>query len=224
MDLIQTLAYSVVRVLRHFMPRESKIECPHPALTPLRGADRDSESETYGNWSRHLILYYHNATQDIKDWTISEMRWYKNKGRLEHEYIVFTIQKSAEPAIELFLRFDRRSTSTILAREKTTAVIKPEDFEVMTYTCVSFFKLIYLCIFQKLSEEEKTTLTNAVNEEAELLNDRRYLIHTLKKTSSSDLGVEEEPIADSIIAAAAAAALLSSATDEAAAVTAIGAY
>jgi len=172
MDLIQPLAYFVVRALRSVMPRETKIACPHPALPPLRSSNRDSESESYESWSRHMVVFYHNPSKDITDWRVTEMRWYKNRGRLEHEYVVFTLQQwSAEPRVEFFLRFDRRSTSTVLAKEKTRAVIKQEDYE-------------------KLSVQEKITLADAVKEETELLNDRHYLIHSLKKSSSSfDHGV-----------------------------------
>ncbi|PPQ73008.1 hypothetical protein CVT26_014684 [Gymnopilus dilepis] len=173
MDLIQPAVYYFTRFLRYLMPREPKIECPHPALPPLRGNGRDSESESYGTCSRNLVLYYHNASKDVKDWTITEMRWYKNRRRLEHEYVVFTVQKTNDPAQLLFLRLDRRSTSTVLARKKTEAIIEQEAFE-------------------RLSEQQKATLRSAVNEEAELLNDRHYLIHSLKKSSSPDYGVEAD--------------------------------
>ena len=149
MELIQPVAYYFGRFLRYLMPRKPTIQCPHPALSPLRGTNRDSESQSFETWSRCLSIYYHNTLVDRKDWVVKEMRWFKNRNRLEHEYIVFVVQKSDDPTISLFLRFDRRSSSTALEKEKTNAVVRQEDYEVTISTSIPLLKILISLIYYR---------------------------------------------------------------------------
>lgn len=111
------------------MPREQS-EDLHPTIRPFKGQeDFSTTPQDIEDWYRHM-LDRHKSLAELLEWKVTQLQWYKNTERLEHEYVVFTVQASKQP-IELFLRIDRRSTAEQLRKERTEALVSKNDNMVL---------------------------------------------------------------------------------------------
>ncbi|KAF8148871.1 hypothetical protein B0H34DRAFT_735652 [Crassisporium funariophilum] len=106
MDVILPIPYFSVRVMRFFMPQEKNISL-HPVMPGLRYDGRDSHTQQIEYWARCLLIF-HRSPASVSEWKVVQIQWYKEKLRVEHEYVVFTVQGKS-PSDVLYLRFDRRA-------------------------------------------------------------------------------------------------------------------
>ena len=102
---------------------------PHPHIPALRGRKRDSSPQNLSDWATS-ILAFHQSPAAVLEWQISSVQWFKNKSGLEHEYPIFTLRNKLSPNIEIYLRFDRRSSVEALEARTEEIVINRDVYSV----------------------------------------------------------------------------------------------
>ena len=133
MNIILSLLYFSVRVLRFFIPREKMAVSPHPHIPALHNGKDGSSPQNVADWATS-ILAFHQSPDSVLEWVIVSIRWFKNKSGLEHEYAIFTLQDKSASHTEIYLRFDRRSSAEALEPKREDIVM-----DRVVYAVRSFF-------------------------------------------------------------------------------------
>ena len=129
MNVIVSLLYFSVRILRFFIPREKMALSPHPHIPALHSKNRDSSPQNLFDWATS-ILAFHQSPAAVVEWQIFSVQWFKNKSGLEHEYPIFTLRNKSSPNTEIYLRFDRRSSAEALEARKEEIVVHQDVYSV----------------------------------------------------------------------------------------------
>ncbi|KAF8164704.1 hypothetical protein B0H34DRAFT_686236, partial [Crassisporium funariophilum] len=129
MNVIRPILYFSVRVLRLFMAQENIISL-HPAMPALRPDERDSPMQSIVDWSRYLLAFHHSPAS-VKEWKVVTIQWYKNRLKLEHEYVVFTVKRES-PEATIYLRFERNATAEALKIADLRAIVDEKTEPALT--------------------------------------------------------------------------------------------
>ena len=117
MNIILSLLYFSVRVLRFFIPREKMAVSPHPHIPALQRRKRDSSPQNLSDWATS-ILAFHQSPEAVLEWKIQSVQWFKAKSGLEHEYPIFALRNESDPNTKIYLRFDQSSSAEALEARK----------------------------------------------------------------------------------------------------------
>lgn len=137
MNIIRSLLYFSVRILRFFVPQEKMAASPHPHIPALHSKKRDSSAQNLSDWATS-ILAFHQSPEAVLEWQISSIQWFKNKSGLEHEYPIFALRNKSNPDTQIYLRFDRRSSAEQLDAKKEEILVNRDVYSV----CNVFYLIV----------------------------------------------------------------------------------